>query len=410
MRHVVAILLVLAALAGQDRPTAGLALVGGTVYPSDTEAPIRDGVVLIRDGRIASVGPRTSVQIPGNTETLDCAGMSITAAFWNSHVHFFERKWTNAAAIPASELEKQLEDMLTRYGFTSAFDLGSEWTNTRQIRDRIESGEVRGPRIRSTGEALVAPGAVPPAPIIRALGYMTTRNFLEIVDAPQATAATATLLGAGVDGIKVHLQPPPAPSPPIMVGAIEAAVAAAHRAGKPVFVHPNTAADVLAAARAGVDVIAHTTPTSGPWDDTILSAVKARRVALIPTLMAWKTLLRHERVSVHESAIANTVGQLRAWVASGGTTLFGTDLGAADYDPAEEYALMAQAGMSFRQTLAARTTAPAERFGAPSQVGRVAAGFAADLAVLRNDPATDIRALSAVQYTLRNGKVIYRFH
>ena len=34
--------------------------------------------------------------------------------------------------------------MLTRYGFTSAFDLGSEWTNTRQIRDRIESGRGAG--------------------------------------------------------------------------------------------------------------------------------------------------------------------------------------------------------------------------------------------------------------------------
>jgi hypothetical protein len=31
---------------------------------------------------------------------------------------------------------------------------------------------------------------------------------------------------------------------------------------------------------------------------------------------------------------------------TGGTTLFGTDLGAADYDPADEYALMAQAGMT----------------------------------------------------------------
>ena len=408
MRHVLAILLVLAALAGQDRPTAGLALVGGTIYPSDTEAPIRDGIVVVRDGRIAAVGSRASVQIPINVETINCAGLTITAAFWNSHVHFFERKWTNAAAIPASELEKQLQDMLARYGFTSAFDLGSEWTNTRQIRDRIESGEVRGPRIRSTGEVLVAPGAVPPAPVIRALGYMTTRNYLEIIDAAQATAATATLLGAGVDGIKVHLQPPPAPNPPIAVSAIAAAVAAAHRVGKPVFVHPNTASDVLVAARAGVDVIAHTTPMSGPWDDTTLSAMKERRVALIPTLMAWKTLLRHERVSIHESAIANTIGQLRAWTVSRGATLFGTDLGAADYDPGDEYALMTQAGMSFRQILAALTTAPADRFGASKQLGRVAAGFAADLTILKNDPSTDIRALSAVEYTLRDGKIIYR--
>jgi imidazolonepropionase-like amidohydrolase len=407
MRPTFAVLVAVASLAGQGRQSGGLALVGGTVYTSPAAEPIRDSVVLIRDGRIAAVGDRHSIQIPGGFDTIDCSGRTVTAGFWNSHVHFFERKWTNAAAIPAPELEQQLQDMLTRYGFTSAFDLGSAWANTRQIRDRVEAGEVRGPRIRSTGEVLVARGAVPPEPVIRALGYMTVQNF-EIADTLQATEATVKQLDAGVDGIKVHLQPPPAPNPPIPPGAIEAAVAAAHRAGKSVFVHPNGAADVLAAARAGVDVIAHTTPTSGPWDDTILSAMKDRRVALIPTMMVWKTLLRHERVSIQASSVANAIAQLRAWTATGGTTLFGTDLGAADYDPADEYALMAQAGMTFRQILAALTTAPSERFGVSRQLGKVEAGFAADLAVLKGDPSTDVRALAAVQYAIRDGRIIYR--
>jgi len=407
VRQILAVLVAAASLAGQGRQTTGLALVGGTVYTSPAAEPIRDSVVLIRDGRIAAVADRRSIQIPGGVDTIDCAGRTVTAGFWNSHVHFFERKWTDAAAIPAPELGQQLQEMITQYGFTSAFDLASPWTNTRLIRDRIESGEVPGPRIRSTGEALVAPGAVPADPVIRALGYMVTRN-MEVSDAAQATAATVKLLDMGVDGIKVHLQPPPAPDSPISASAIEAAVAAAHRAGKPVFVHPNGAADVLAAARAGVDVIAHTTPTSGPWDDTIMSTMKDRRVALIPTLMVWKTLLRHERVSIQASSVANAIAQLRAWTATGGTTLFGTDLGAADYDPADEYALMAQAGMTVRQILAALTTAPAERFGVSRQLGKVEAGFAADLAVLRGDPSTDVRALAAVQYTIRDGRIIYR--
>ncbi|MCZ6672313.1 MAG: hypothetical protein O7C75_05165 [Verrucomicrobia bacterium] len=40
------------------------ALVGGTIYVSPIEAPIRDGVVLIRDGVITAVGNRTSVEVP----------------------------------------------------------------------------------------------------------------------------------------------------------------------------------------------------------------------------------------------------------------------------------------------------------------------------------------------------------
>ncbi len=63
-----------------------LALFGGKIYSSPGAAPITDGVVWIRDGRIATVGARNRIQIPANTPVLDCAGLTITAGFWNSHV------------------------------------------------------------------------------------------------------------------------------------------------------------------------------------------------------------------------------------------------------------------------------------------------------------------------------------
>src|SRR5918911_1491623 len=112
-----------------------VALVGATIHPSPTDEPIEDGIVVIDDGKIAAVGSRTRVELPRTGQLLNCSGFTITAGFWNSHVHFFERKWANAATIPAPELSRQLEDMLTRYGFTSVFDTGSMWENTRRLRD-----------------------------------------------------------------------------------------------------------------------------------------------------------------------------------------------------------------------------------------------------------------------------------
>ncbi len=391
---------------GQSLNSPGyLALVGGTIYVSPTEEPIPDGVVLIQGGKIAAVGNRAVVQVPQNTELLDCSGFTVAAGFWNSHVHFFERKWANAVGIPVPELGRQLQDMLTRYGFTSVFDIGSMWENTRRLRDRIESGEVPGPRIRSTGEAMVPPHALPSDTVLNMMGAMKF-PAPEIVDAAQAAAASKKLLDEGVDGIKLFASSPRSASLP--ESAIQAAVNEAHRLGKPVFVHPNSGADVLTAVRGGVDVIAHTTPHSGPWDETILAAMKDRRVALTPTLTIWKYYMRHDRISAQEQ-IANTeIGQLRAWLASGGTVLFGNDLGAVEYDPTEEYALMAEAGMSFRQILASLTTAPAERFGESKQLGRIAAGLQADLVVLKGDPSQNNRALAAVQYTIRAGNIIYR--
>ena len=138
---------------------AQLALVGGTIYASPTEEPIRNGVILIDGAKIVAVGRRASVRVPRGISVIDCTGSTITAGFWNSHLHFLERKWTDAATLPASELKRQLQSMITQYGFTSVFDTWSMWENTRRLRDRIESGEIAGPRIRSTGQAMFPKGA-----------------------------------------------------------------------------------------------------------------------------------------------------------------------------------------------------------------------------------------------------------
>jgi imidazolonepropionase-like amidohydrolase len=381
------------------------ALVGATIYVSPTETPIRDAVVLIQGERIVSVGSRAQMQFPETAHVLDCFGLTITAGLWNSHVHFFERKWADVATIPAPELGRQLQDMLTRYGFTSVFDTGSVWENTRRLRDRIDSGEVPGPKIRTTGEGLVPPGALPSDQVLGMMGVMKL-PAPEIADAAQAAAAAKKLLDAGVDGIKIFASAPR--SAPLPESMFQAAANEAHRAGKPVFVHPNNATDVLSAVRGGVDIVAHTTPHSGPWDETLLAAMKEHRVALTPTLTLWKYYARHDRLSAQEKVTDTEIGQLRAWLAAEGTVLFGSDLGAVEYDPTEEYALMSEAGMTFPQILASLTTNPAERFGDANKRGRIAAGLQADLAVFHQDPAVNLRALAHAKYTLRAGKIIYR--
>jgi imidazolonepropionase-like amidohydrolase len=165
----------------------------------------------------------------------------------------------------------------------------------------------------------------------------------------------------------------------------------------------------MASVRAGVDVLAHTTPQSGPWNASVLSAMSQARVALIPTLSFWRYQARHERISAADAVEEAAIGQLRSWVAVGGEVLYGTDLGwVTIYDPTGEYVLMARAGMTFPQILASLTTAPAKRFGDSDQLGRIAPGLTADLTILRSDPTKDIRALAAVDYTIRDGKVIYR--
>ena len=82
------------------------------------------------------------------------------SGFQNSHVHFTDDQWS-AAEQPASKLTTQLQAMLTRYGFTTVVDAASLLSNTVTLRQRIDRGEVSGPRIMTAGLALYPPNAVP---------------------------------------------------------------------------------------------------------------------------------------------------------------------------------------------------------------------------------------------------------
>src|SRR5687768_15698461 len=118
-----------------------------TLYTTPDTPAITDAVVVIRDGKIAATGATKTVRIPKGARVSECSGGVVTAGFQNSHVHFTEDVWNDAASAPADRLGRGLESMLTRYGFTTVFDTGSDLANTIALRERIQKGELRGPRI-----------------------------------------------------------------------------------------------------------------------------------------------------------------------------------------------------------------------------------------------------------------------
>jgi imidazolonepropionase-like amidohydrolase len=391
-----------------------VALVGATIYPSPTGPPIVNGIVLIREGKIAAVGSRGSVPVPQNAKQLDCAGLFITAGFQNSHVHFTEQKWDGAAEQPAPKLSQQLEQMLTRYGFTSVVDLGSTLTNTVDLRSRIESGEVLGPRIRTAGMPLYAAGgtpfylkdALPPA----VLSYIESN--LEPNRPDDAVAVVQQDIAGGADVIKLFTGSLASPTRvvPMDLAVASAAVREAHSRHRLVFAHPSNLEGLQIALNAGVDVAAHTTPMSGRWDDSLIAKMKDHHLSLTPTLKLWiyEASRSGSTPEQAEHFAEAGVGELRQYQQAGGQILFGTDVGyMTDYDPSREYVLMGRAGLTSMQILASLTTEPAARFGESENWGRVSAGMAGDVVVLGADPVQDVRNFTNVRYTIRSGRVIY---
>lgn len=388
-----------------ERPTS-IALIGGRIQPSPEAEAIPDGAVIVEGGVITAVGPRADVRVPSGATVIDCAGGTVLAGFWNSHVHFLEPVWNDAATAPAERVAAALRAMLTSYGVVHALDTGSFPQVTQALRERIASGEIPGPAITTTGGYLVPEGGSP--------FYMPAR-LPELKSAAMAAASVDAAIAGGADGIKIFTGSF-ASARSIVVMPLDHARAvteAAHRRGKFVIAHPSNSAGARVAIEAGVDILAHTFPAQldgRPWDRALPGLMVERRVALVPTLKLLPDDLRRLGFppAVVQILLGNAQAQLRAFADAGGQVLFGTDVGyLRDYDPTDEYVLMQQAGLSYGRILAALTTAPAERFGAATRAGRLARGFAADVVVVDGDPASDIRALAKVRYTLRAGRVIF---
>lgn len=373
------------------------------IFPDSGKPAIDDGVLVIRAGRIVAVGDAGSVQLPPSAERIDCSGGSLLPGFWNSHVHFMGSQWEGADQLAAERLTRQVQAMLSRYGVAHAIDTGSDLTNTLAIKRRIDSGEIPGPSIITAGAPFVGPNGTP--------FYVPDARFPELGDAAQARAAAAETIRGGAGAIKLmtvsltHERP----FPSISLEAIRAVADEAHRAGLKVLVHPTDRKGVELALDGGADVLVHTAPIGGAWDDALAVRLARSGMALIPTLQLWG----YEAAKANDPGMAQHFAevsqqQVAAFRAAGGRILFGTDVGyMTDFDPTEEYVQMAAAGMSAGDILAALTSNPVALFGAPERQGRLAAGLDADLVLLAGNPEEDVRAFADVRGTWRAGQRIY---
>jgi imidazolonepropionase-like amidohydrolase len=355
---------------------------------------------LVEGGRITAVGSRATIRLPAGAAVIDVSGFTVLPAFWNSHVHFIEPKWTGIARMDAARVDSLLSEMFTRFGFVHVFDLSSFPEVTLPLRGRIRDGQVHGPDILTT-----LMGFVPPAGTPRYVPF----SMPELADARHARDSVRARMAVGADGIKLFTVPITRrePFPEMALGVVRAAVDEARAGGKRVFVHPTNAAGVALAVTGGADILAHTVPSAGDLPDSLLRDMQRRSVALIPTLTLWEDDYGPDTTGMRAFVRAAEL-QVQAFRAHGGRILFGTDVGyISRYDPTREYELMAHAGLDFSAILSSLTTAPAEEFGFGARRGQLAAGFDADIVVIDGDPVRDIRSLARVRLTFKRGQVLY---
>lgn len=392
-------------------PEGATVIRAARLYAAPDKAPIDDAAILIVDGRIAAAGPSADIASRGAAVFAQCDGGTVVAGFQNSHVHFTDAKFADAASRPAAELTAALDDMLNRFGFTTVVDTASNLANTVALRSRVDAGEIAGPRILTAGGALYPKNGIPvylsdlPPDVLASLSQpATVEEALTSVEANIDGGADATklfLMTPQGDGRYAFMQP-------------DIALAAAdetHRRGLLVLAHPTDIEGINLAIEAGVDVLVHTTIGEGKtvWEPALVDQLISKNMAVVPTLQLWPYELQRAKLEprIVELATADAVEQLRAFAKAGGQVLFGTDVGyMGEYDPTEEYRLMARA-LTPMEILSSLTTAPAARWKEKARRGVIDVGLDADLVVLEADPAADAANFAKVRCTIRGGRLIH---
>ncbi|HEY7566156.1 MAG TPA: amidohydrolase family protein [Gemmatimonadaceae bacterium] len=139
----------IAITAQRDLPQGVAVLRGARVITMKGNEVIENADIVVRNNRIAAVGPHGSVEVPQEAQIIDMSGKTITPGFVDTHYH---TQWL----IPDIHVSQvwQYVAMLA-YGVTTTRDPQTSTTDVLTYGDRVETGEMVGPRIYSTGPGVL---------------------------------------------------------------------------------------------------------------------------------------------------------------------------------------------------------------------------------------------------------------
>lgn len=374
--------------------------------------------VLVRDGRIAAVGP--DLPAPADAQVVDLPGTTLLPGLIEGHGHLFLHPY-NEAAWDAQVLHEPLALRTARAvvharqtleaGFTTERDLGTEGAGYADVglRAAIDQGVVPGPHLIVATKAIVARGAYGPKGFEP--GLEVPQGAEEASGVDEVTRVVRSQIAAGADVVKLYAdyrwRPGEASRPTFSADELKAAVATAHDAGRPVAVHASTPEGMRRAIAAGADTIEH--GYGGTAE--IFATMKARNIALCPTLAAADAVSRYAGWDGRDpapAALAESRAAFAAALRSGVSICMGGDVGVyAHGDNARELELMVAGGMPPAQVLTAATSGNARAFGLADR-GTIKPGLRADLVAVDGDPGREIAAVRRVRLVVKDGAIVAR--
>jgi len=387
------------------------ALTGATLVDGNGGPPLKDSIILVKNGTIEAVGSLSSIDLAENIHEINLQGHYVLPGLIDVHVHMCgvgsnslldnlaEPKYLQAMRT-VSEAGKLLE-----HGFTTIRSAGSRYD--LYLRNLIEEGTVAGPRILACGLALCRSRGH--ADKIRRDLHELPDEFVkdnlpkaQLVDGvEELRKAVRKLIGQNVDHIKFFAtgggawRLDYAPDMHFSRAEIEVIVEEAHRVGLPVMCHAESVEAVKIAVELGVRSIEHADDDNGyELDDEICRKMVEKNIYLTPTLCIFYFCLEEG-----EEIVPSWIRSLKRARENGVKMLLGTDTYADSATPygkfniSEIKLLVDVLDMTPLEAITSATKYGAEACGIGHKVGTLEKGKLADIVVVKQDPTANIEVL-----------------
>jgi len=380
-----------------------IALVGGTLIDGNGGTPIPNATVLIREQKIAEVGPAAKVKIPEKAQKIDVTGKFILPGFIDCHIHttypYDDIQYFTDTDSVATLRAFHILNMYLESGVTSVRDVGSPVQPMQAVTAGEALGYIDSARLFACGDLLTVTG-----------GHGDGLHGALAVNGPwEWRKAVREMFKDGFRHIKI--------SPTFTLEEAQAAVDEAKTLGCRITAHGGGQSDTIPttmtriAVQAGVQCIEHL----NQMDDDVLDLMAQKGVYNVPTMSVYRELYK-------ANALPPELIEKRHWTQSMHETLFkkarerkiamgvGTDAvgGFMKLYPGiyfTEMKYFVELGVSPMETIVAATKNGALILGKADELGTIETGKLADIQVVKGDPLKSFDALGKPDLVIVGGKI-----
>ena len=404
---------------GQDNKV--VVFVGATIIDGEGGEPIRDGIVVVRDGKFEMIGSTATTTVPAGAVTQDVKGKFIVPGIINGHGHVGEAKGIEGGHYSKENVIDNLR-IYAHYGVTTVVSLGGdkqEAVSVRQVNDSTQSTHAR----------LFIAGAV--------------------VNGATPTAAAVVVdsnAHMGVDIMKIRVDDNLGTSPKMPEDVYTAVIKRSHELGFRLAAHMYYLDDARKLVAAGADILAHSirdqkvpedfvshmarqkipycatltrelstfvyADTPEFFDDPFFKAVyDSATVAPLKQAERQQQVRQSKAATAYKAQLPVAQANLKAMSDAGVPIVFGTDSGVPTrfmgYFEHLEMDMMHDAGLTPMEIIVSASRNAAEFLGLRN-LGTIKAGNWADFIILDANPLEDIRNMRKIDAVFIGGNEVRR--